>query len=144
MAVESTIFAEGSGIGRVLIIDDDTAVRFVLSAYLEGLGQISTAATKSEALEKLGTGSYDVVVTDVLLPDGDGIDILNHIYTRGLAPRVVCVTGGSRYIGPAFFRRVAETLGATVLQKPFGRREFVAAVTGTAPTDAAPVPSEHR
>jgi DNA-binding NtrC family response regulator len=81
-----------------------------------------------EALLVLSAAAIDVLVTDVLLPDGDGIDLVNHMAGRHPRVRPIVVTGGGRYVGPEYFRRIGEALGATVLKKPFDRAAFIAAV----------------
>lgn len=83
-----------------------------------------------EALLVLAASQIDVLVTDVLLPDGDGLDLLNQTMGRLPQIRSIVVTGGGRYFGPEFFRRIAHVLGAAVLQKPFDRATFLAAVEG--------------
>jgi CheY-like chemotaxis protein len=114
---------------RVLLIEDDPTVRTILSSYLVERGHLtSTAGTRREGIAALSNGRFDVVVTDVLLPDGDGIDVMNRVSRLESPGRIVAITGGGRYFGPGFFHRVAAALGAIVLEKPFGREEFIAAV----------------
>jgi CheY-like chemotaxis protein len=114
---------------RVLLIEDDPTVRTVLASYLDQRGHVTaTAATRRDGIAALSTSKFDVVVTDVILPDGDGIDVMNRVSRMEEPGRVVAITGGGRYFGPGFFHRVAAALGAVVLEKPFGREEFIAAV----------------
>lgn len=123
---------------NVLLVDDDATIRSVLGAFLTQRGhRVITAGTEHDALRCLEAATFDVVVTDVLLPDGDGIDLMRTISLRPTPQRVVAITGGSRYFGPKFFERVAASLGAIVLQKPFGREAFIQAIEGSMPTAAA-------
>ncbi len=64
----------------VLIIDDSLTVRMDLGEALEAAGlATSLVSTLAEAREKLATESFSLIVLDVLLPDGDGIDLLTEI-----------------------------------------------------------------
>ena len=61
--------------GRILLVDDDDAVRVVVAQALRRAGhQVRTAASLAELERELGSHPPDVLVTDVVLPDGDGID----------------------------------------------------------------------
>ena len=116
---------------RVLIVDDDVDVRSLLCTYVSRREhEPRGVSTMQEALNLLDTELFDVLVTDVLLPDGDGIDLLNHVAKEHPGIRVVVVTGGGRYFTAGFYRPIAQVLGAAVLQKPFERQEFLAAVEG--------------
>jgi DNA-binding NtrC family response regulator len=131
MSPETRSPAQGKTPLRVLIVDDDPMVRAVLCGYLTHAGHAPHAAgTMQEALSVLQERTFDVLVTDVLLPDGDGINILNDVAEHTPAVRLVAVTGGGFYFGPAFFERIAHALGAVTLQKPFERESFLAAVEG--------------
>jgi two-component system nitrogen regulation response regulator GlnG len=62
--------------GAVLIVDDDAAIRTVVAAALKREGhRVTTAASIAELRRALASGVPDVLVTDVVLPDGNGLDI---------------------------------------------------------------------
>ncbi|MFB3779308.1 MAG: sigma-54-dependent transcriptional regulator [Bryobacteraceae bacterium] len=62
---------------RILIVDDDPGFRSLLSAILVGEGYgVDVAASAGEALRAGGRKKYDLVVTDLKLPDGDGLQVL--------------------------------------------------------------------
>jgi CheY-like chemotaxis protein len=129
MAAEPQFRAPLQNSLRVLLIEDDPTVRTILNSYLTERGHVTaTAATRRDGIAALSSSHFDVVVTDVLLPDGDGIDVMNRVSRLESPGRIVAITGGGRYFGPGFFHRVAAALGAVVLEKPFGREEFIAAV----------------
>ena len=61
--------------GRVLLVDDDAAIRTVVSEALRRVGhRVSAAATLAEADQLLVRDAPELVVTDVVLPDGDGLE----------------------------------------------------------------------
>lgn len=65
------------GPGSVLVVDDDGAIRTVVAAALKREGhRVTTAASLAEMRRALGSGVPDVLVTDVVLPDGNGLDVV--------------------------------------------------------------------
>ena len=65
---------------RLLIIEDEPVLCHSLQAYLEGLGwDVASAATLEAARSSLAQARFDAVVLDVMLPDGDGLSLLDEI-----------------------------------------------------------------
>ncbi len=63
--------------GSVLVVDDDAAIRTVVAAALRREGHdVATAASLGELRRALSSGAPDVLVTDVVLPDGNGLDFV--------------------------------------------------------------------
>lgn len=63
--------------GSVLVVDDDAAIRTVVAAALKREGhRVTTAASIAELRRAIGGGLPDVLVTDVVLPDGNGLDMV--------------------------------------------------------------------
>ncbi|MGH8582906.1 MAG: ATP-binding protein, partial [Gammaproteobacteria bacterium] len=105
--------------GRVLIVDDEAEVRDTLCDILEGDGHhIATAACGREALERMSTEPYDVVLTDLRMPYFDGQALYREIERRWpeLAAGVVFITGDT--LAPAL-RELAGESGRRVIEKPF-------------------------
>ena len=74
---------------RILIVDDDRALRHVLSALLIGAGHVvEQAGDGPEALARLDAGGFDIVLLDVNLPGMSGLDVLAHA-RRAVAPPIV-------------------------------------------------------
>src|SRR5690606_2615584 len=72
---------------RILIVDDDPAIRFGLRDFLETRGyRVEEAATAAEAEQLFRTASPDVVVSDYRLPDGDALQLLPRL--RAIADQV--------------------------------------------------------
>jgi CheY-like chemotaxis protein len=77
---------------RVLVVDDDDWVRFVIRRALEDLGDefdIATAGSGNDALALFGEGEFDLVITDLRMPGMDGIQLTEAI--RDLDPRAVVI-----------------------------------------------------
>jgi DNA-binding NtrC family response regulator len=79
---------------RVLVVDDDQQERLALSHMVSAMGYIAeTAGDGEEALEKLGTGQVDVIITDLMMPRLDGFELLRNLLNRGDLTPTVVLTG---------------------------------------------------
>ena len=79
---------------NVLIVDDEKSIRFSLRAFLEAGGYtVETAADAQEALRLLGDGNFDVVVSDIVLPRINGIELLQAIRAAAPLAQVIMMTG---------------------------------------------------
>jgi two-component system, sensor histidine kinase and response regulator len=80
--------------GRILIIDDEEGIRKGCMRVLHPAGyEIEAAATFHEGLEKIQAGGFDLVLLDVMMPDGRGIDLLEPIRQRDPDAVAVLITG---------------------------------------------------
>jgi EAL domain-containing protein (putative c-di-GMP-specific phosphodiesterase class I) len=80
--------------GRVLVVEDDRALQEVYAEILVTEGfVVSTAFDGASALRALQADPYDVVLSDVVMPGGDGVDLVRAIRQRDLDLPVVLVTG---------------------------------------------------
>jgi CheY-like chemotaxis protein/anti-sigma regulatory factor (Ser/Thr protein kinase) len=78
---------------RILIVDDDRALRHVLSALLIGVGHVvEQAGDGPEALAHLDAGGFDIVLLDINLPSASGLDILAHARRAAAPPIVIMMT----------------------------------------------------
>jgi DNA-binding NtrC family response regulator len=77
----------------ILIVDDDVAIRDTLYELLSDQYQCTAASTASEALQHLDVETYDVVLTDLTMPELSGIDLLQLIRARGMDIPVVFISG---------------------------------------------------
>ena len=79
---------------RVLLVDDNASVlRFLVSAFTSNHCQVATAATAEEALDLLGDDPYDLVVSDIKMPGLSGLDLLRSIKGKQPGTPVVLITG---------------------------------------------------
>ena len=79
---------------RILVVDDDDALRVLVRSQLEGAGyQLDEAKDGTSAIEKLGLGEYDLMLLDINMPEKSGIDVLRFWKEKGLKCRVIMLTG---------------------------------------------------
>lgn len=101
----------------ILFVDDDAQFRQILASSFQRKGyRVFTAACGHEALEVIQKNAIDVVVSDIRMPNGSGIDLLDQ--TKGMAPQmpvILLVTGFADIATEEAYLRGAEAL----LSKPF-------------------------
>jgi two-component system response regulator PilR (NtrC family) len=102
---------------RILIVDDEQSMREVLAILLKKEGfEVLTAGSRAEAAAALARCPVDMILTDVRLPDGDGIEILRHVKAASPETVVIVMTG----YGTSADAVAARKLGAfAYLFKPF-------------------------
>ena len=103
---------------RILVIDDDTAVRTTVRLLLERAGyEIVEAADGKEASRMLD--GLDLVITDLLMPEVDGVDLIALIRREGHKVPVIAMSGGGKVDSKSYLE-VARALGAyATIAKPF-------------------------
>jgi two-component system NtrC family response regulator len=80
--------------GQILIVDDDPLIGDTLALLGRKMGHtVSTVRSRKEAIEKIGAGPFDLVLCDVRLPDGSGLDLLPLIKDAPASPEVIVITG---------------------------------------------------
>ncbi len=80
--------------GRILVVDDEESIRFTFKSFLEDEGyEVLTAAKVDEARSLMMESDFDLVLADILLGDGTGIDILREVRRRNPKCPVVIFTG---------------------------------------------------
>ena len=108
----------------VLIVDDDESDRLLLQAMLESDHELLTATNGEEALKLYLRHSIDVVVTDIQMPRGDGLELITAL--RGLDPdaAIIAVSGQRPHK-----LDIAQMAGAVaILPKPIFRKSLLEAV----------------
>ncbi|WP_018184889.1 response regulator [Kaistia granuli] len=111
---------------HILVVDDDLEIRKLLGRYLDGQGlRVSLAADKRELEEKLATQQIDLIVLDVMLPDGSGLDICRQLRDRRPQIPVILLTALKEDVD----RIIGLEIGADdYLGKPFNPRELLARI----------------
>lgn len=124
---------------RALVVDDEPSLREVMVTMLETLGvRADAVASGVEALAQLARGSYDLVVTDLVMPRMTGWEVIAAIRERGLGVAVVLASGSISNLEES---SRAEDLGVVVLRKPFRIGELAEAVAAaTRQAAGAPAP----
>ena len=117
---------------RILIIDDDPDVRRVLGAMLSALGHEFTSAEDGlKGLEAYRAGTFDIVITDIMMPGQAGLETIGELRRHNPDVRVIAISGGGRIQGPEDVLIQASSLGAqATLGKPFRLADLKRALFG--------------
>ena len=113
---------------RLLIVDDEAGIAKVVGLIAAQLGLEHKALTTStDATEEFIAYRPDVLMLDMIMPEKDGIDVLNEVLLSGIPTRIVLTSGYS----DAYLRlaegvaRFHDNPQVSVLKKPFRREELV-------------------
>lgn len=81
-------------IGRVMVVDDEENIREVLSGYLDSLGyEVVTATDGQDALDKFEAGVFDLIISDLLMPTIDGLELLKKVREKDRDVIFLMITG---------------------------------------------------
>jgi two-component system KDP operon response regulator KdpE len=109
---------------RVLVVDDEPAIRRFLRASLSAQGyQVIEAQTANGARELFRRNTPDVVVLDLGLPDGDGLDIIKELRDSGSAAPIIVLSSRTDEAGKV---RALDLGADDYVTKPFGVEELLA------------------
>ena len=115
---------------KILIMDDDNQLREMLKIMLEneGYNDIEVAESGYIGMKLIRKSHFDLVITDIIMPDKEGIEIIMEIKKDFPAMKIIAMSGGGK-IGPDSYLVMAKHLGADkALAKPFLQSEIVNAV----------------
>jgi PAS domain S-box-containing protein len=129
-APEETISLLGM---RVLIVDDEPAMRKMIATVLRGAGaSVVTAGSAAEAFDQLSEQSFDVLVSDIAMPTEDGHSLARRVRAREDEKSRIPAVALTAYGGP-LQRQLALSAGFDdYVKKPFVPRELIRAVAGVA------------
>lgn len=113
-----------TGTPHALIVDDDHEIRKLLGRYLGEQGfRVTLAGSRRECEERIATEKLDIVILDVLLPDGSGLDLCKTLRQRQPLLPIILVTALKEDVD----RIIGLELGADdYIDKPFNPRELLA------------------
>lgn len=117
---------------KILLIDDSDLIRRSLQAQLEIDGhEVVAAAHGGEGLKVFQTGRFDIIITDILMPEVEGIETLRRLRQIDQSVPIIAITGGIRlpvsfeHVDMPDYLRMAVIFGATeTLRKPFTGRQL--------------------
>jgi CheY-like chemotaxis protein len=115
---------------HLLVIDDDTDIRFILKTFFTGDGHtVDTAENGKVGMELAEHNHYDLIITDMLMPEMDGIEVIAAIKTKSPATRIIALTGGSAMLEKSLLLSTAQAMRADkVVAKPLDIKVLKAAV----------------
>ena len=121
--------AQDRQMSSILIVDDDEAVLDVLSEMLTLAGhEVTIAHNGKDAVRWVIDGEFDLVITDLIMPEKEGIETITEIRRQSSDTPIIAISGGGR-VGPNDYLETAKFIGAdATLAKPFARQELLSTV----------------
>ena len=108
---------------NILLAEDDDSMRSFLTRAIEKAGYSVTAVDRgTTALPLIATGHYDLLLTDIVMPEMDGIELAQRAATLAPKMKVMFITG---FAAVALNRQSDAPQRAKVLSKPFHLRDLV-------------------
>lgn len=114
---------------HILIVDDDSSIRLLFKQFLEGEGyKVSLASDGQEGIALLKQQKPDLIITDILMPEMDGLEIVREVRKHHSSIPIIAISGGMRS-GQINFLSHARTFGACrVFEKPISLAALLTAV----------------
>ncbi len=121
---------------RILVVDDEDLVRETLCNMLEDVGyEIVEAANGVEALHVFDEIEVDLVITDIFMPEKEGLETIAELRQRKPDVKVVAISGGGGD-GKMDYLEFAKRFGArSILTKPFLREDVLRVVSAVLEQD---------
>lgn len=115
---------------NILVVDDDQQVRKMLRMTLEREGyNVCEAEDGAAAMAIYQAGSVDLVITDIVMPEQEGIGLIMELKNQDSAVRIIAISGGGR-MDAGTYLKWARRLGVEhTFTKPVGRKDMLSAVT---------------
>jgi CheY-like chemotaxis protein len=114
---------------KILLVDDNPGLLAMQRGFLEHGGHVVTTATNGkEAVECAQRESFELLITDLVMPEKEGIATIIELHRKFPAMKIIAISGGGR-INAKDYLDLAEKLGASkTLSKPFSGKDLLAAV----------------
>jgi CheY-like chemotaxis protein len=124
-------------VASILLVEDDDSVRDILHKALVGAGyEVEVAPNGEVALAAYRRHKSDVVITDLVMPEKDGLEMIMELRRLDPAVKIIAMSGGGRTLGPGqLYLESARSFGAhQVLAKPFTSAALLKAVSAVLET----------
>jgi DNA-binding NtrC family response regulator len=114
---------------NILVVDDEIDFGKILAATLTKLGHtVSTATGGREASAEIARQKFDLVITDLVMPDKEGIELIQELATVSPNTRIIAMSGGGVNASKSYLK-IAVHMGAkAILSKPFSTAELMTAI----------------
>lgn len=124
----------------IVVADDLREIQQLVSLWLGAEGHsVVCASGGNEVARLLKERPFDLVITDMLMPDGDGVEVLTTLKKMHPRTRVLAISGGGTYLRAHDVLTVARGFGANgVLTKPFNRVQLLASIRDVMEAGATP------
>jgi two-component system response regulator HydG len=114
---------------NVLLIDDMVGVRKAVAMLIKTAGhKVTEAGDGAEGIQRLKLETFDLVITDIMMPNVDGLEVINFIHTLPKRPPILAISGGGASLPADQALLLAKTKADMVLNKPFDNAQFLGVI----------------
>lgn len=146
LAVQNRMITSNANFGirtkplSVVVADDVVEIQRLVEHWLSDCGcNVMCASSGNDVSRLLRSAMVDLVITDVIMPDGDGLEVIAELKRVQPSVRVLAISGGGNHLPATDCLKFAKGLGAhAVLLKPFNRDQLLAAVNRVAGDNSLP------
>ena len=111
---------------KILLIEDMKGVRDSLDVILSMQGyQIDQAHNGQEGLDKAKSSQYDLIITDILMPELDGTEVIIQLRNAGNDTPILAISAGGNGVSASQALTLAQEKASAVLEKPFSKEELL-------------------
>lgn len=115
--------------GKIMVVDDDIGIKKLLeNAFLKVGYEVSAFTSGKDAINKFKNDPHDVLITDIIMPEKDGIETIIEIKKIEPNIKIIAISGGGR-IKADDYLNIVKKLGVDyTFSKPFSIKEILEAV----------------
>jgi DNA-binding NtrC family response regulator len=116
---------------RIVVVDDDQSILDLIQHFLNGSYEIVTTKESNEVLELIGKARTDLLITDILMPDIGGIELIQEVGKKYPSLKILAISAGGYVVSPKSYLNIAELSGSSArLEKPFSKETLISAING--------------
>ena len=111
---------------KVLVVEDDSIMRDTIRDILqfEGL-EVEAVNGGVEAINRLASTSYNLVITDIIMPNRDGYEVIHAALTACPSTKILAISGGGSVSSEAYLAMAKDVGAHSILSKPFDIDELL-------------------
>lgn len=113
---------------NILIIDDEPDILVMLKKMMERAGfNVRLAVNGEEGLRSFYEYTPDLVITDIIMPEKEGLEIIREMKKQQPALKIIAISGGGRISAESYLETASHFGASRIFQKPFSQSEIVSA-----------------
>jgi DNA-binding response OmpR family regulator len=114
---------------RILIIEDETTLRGFMQEFLENAGyEVGVASDGDEGMRLFAKQPYDVVITDILMPNKEGLETILELSQQSPNVKIIAITGGGIGLGDDLLDMARDFGAQRALRKPIPMKQLAEVV----------------
>jgi DNA-binding NtrC family response regulator len=114
---------------RIVVVDDDQSILDLIQHYLKEDYEVVTTKESNEVLNLIARGRTDLLITDIRMPDKDGISLIQDVCKKYPSLKILAMSAGGIAISPKTYLNIAKLSGSSSrIEKPFSKEALISAI----------------